>query len=90
MYVTYHIHINIQSFSCHGATKPGFMKRLTHGKERSLSHDDTGNTNNNLNTLKNKLYINLRSFVIVSWHADVSDNNGETLVTVSPSLRALS
>ena len=45
-------HITLKSFSCHGAMKPGFMKRLTHGKERSLSHDDTGNTNNNFNKLK--------------------------------------
>ena len=37
-------HITFKSFSCHGATKPGFMKHLTHGKERPLSHDDTGNT----------------------------------------------
>ena len=89
MYVTDHIHITIQSFSDHSATKPGLMKHLTHGKECSLSHGDTGNTNNNLNKLKNKLYIDLRSFVIVSWHADVSDNNGKTSVTVSSSLHDL-
>ena len=51
-------------FLCHGATKPGF-EMADAWKRRSLLRDDTGNTNNNLNKLKNKIYIDLRSFIIV-------------------------
>ena len=35
------------------------LRRLTDGKEHSLSHYDTGNTNNNLNKLKTEVYIDL-------------------------------